>query len=76
MKDIFKNIYEITSEAKLKQCFEIIDSLLNRCQKLVLCALHPILLTQIEDYLTTKLIECAQISGHMDINLAHKFGNS
>lgn len=76
MKDVFREIYELTGKAKLKPCVEIIDSMLIKCPKIVICALHTSLLTQIEDHLTNKVIEFIQMTEKMDINFVHKFACS
>jgi hypothetical protein len=45
LKDVFREIYDLTGLAKFKASIEIIDNLLLKCQKVVICALHASFLT-------------------------------
>ena len=73
--DVFREIYELTSRANVKMALELIDNLLLKVSKLVVCALHTTMLTQIEDHLHSRF-ELAFLGEAMDVGLVHTFGSS
>jgi hypothetical protein len=64
---VFREIYDLTGLAKFKACIDIVDNLLQKCQKIVICALHASFLTQLEDYLTNKALEFTFMTPQMGI---------
>ena len=45
LKDVFREIYDLTGQSKLKVCQELVDTYINKCSKLVFCALHTTFLS-------------------------------
>lgn len=66
----------MTGLSKFKATVEILDNLLSKCTKVIICALHASFLTQLEDYLTNKSIEFTFMTPQMDIEQLHIFASS
>jgi hypothetical protein len=69
LKQIFRDLFDLTGQAKLKATFEILDNYLyagggelnsrgyitvKNPQKMIVCAYHTSFLTSLEDFLTNK----------------------
>jgi hypothetical protein len=69
LKSIFKDLYDLTGLAKLKQLFTFIDYVLQKDQRLIIFNLHLSFQTGLEDHLFRQKIAALNIG--KDIRLAY-----
>lgn len=57
LKQIFRDLYDLSGQAKLKVTYDVIDNILENNMRVLIFGFHMTFLTALEDYLTRKDVD-------------------